>query len=75
MQRWTNDLYHSTLHRVMNNRAKRDRYSMAFFYSPSFHTRVACFPTCVQAGEQPHYEPCTAGEHIHQRRLTTYGVA
>jgi isopenicillin N synthase-like dioxygenase len=75
MQRWTNDLYHSTLHRVMNNRAKRDRYSMAFFYSPSFHTRVACLPTCVQAGEQPHYEPCTAGEHIHQRRLTTYGIA
>jgi isopenicillin N synthase-like dioxygenase len=75
MQRWTNDLYRSTLHRVMNGASGRDRYSLAFFYSPSFHTRVECLPTCVPPGTAPNYEPCTAGEHIHQRRLTTYGVA
>jgi isopenicillin N synthase-like dioxygenase len=74
MQRWTNDLYRSTLHRVMNNTSGRDRYSLAFFYSPSFHTRVECLPTCVPVDSVPKYEPCTAGEHIHQRRLTTYGV-
>jgi isopenicillin N synthase-like dioxygenase len=75
MQRWTNDLYRSTLHRVKNDASARDRYSLAFFYSPSFHTRVECLPTCVPAGAAPNYEPCTAGEHVHQRRLTTYGVA
>jgi isopenicillin N synthase-like dioxygenase len=75
MQRWTNDLYRSTLHRVMNNTSARDRYSLALFYSPSFHTRVECLPTCVPSGSAPNYQPCTAGEHIHQRRLTTYDVA
>jgi isopenicillin N synthase-like dioxygenase len=75
MQRWTNDLYRSTLHRVMNNTAGRDRYSLAFFYSPSYHTRVECLPTCVPVGSAPNYQPCTAGEHVQQRRLTTYGVA
>jgi isopenicillin N synthase-like dioxygenase len=34
IQRWTNDLYHSNMHRVLNNRSGRDRYSMALFFNP-----------------------------------------
>jgi hypothetical protein len=37
--RWTNGLFKSTLHRVVNT-AGRERYSCAFFFEPNFNTRV-----------------------------------
>lgn len=71
--RWTNDLYTSTMHRVLNNRTGTDRYSMALFYNPKFHTRVACLPTCLPENGRPTYPPCTAGEHINEKRLEALG--
>jgi isopenicillin N synthase-like dioxygenase len=68
--RWTNGLYHSNMHRVMND-AGRDRYSFALFYNPKHHTRVECLPTCLPAEGRPTYEPCTAGEHLDQMRILT----
>jgi len=73
--RWTNERYHSTPHRVFNPGAARDRYSMALFYSPDHRAQISCLPTCLPAGESPRYAPCTAGEHLAERRRTTYGVA
>ena len=67
ISRWTNDLYHSSLHRVMNNRAGRNRHSMVLFYSPEYATRVECLPTCLPVDGKPSYPPCTAGEHLAQR--------
>jgi isopenicillin N synthase-like dioxygenase len=62
--RWTNDIYHSNMHRVYNTRAAADRYSMAMFFNPDFYTQVACVPTCLPESGQPNYPPCTAGEHV-----------
>jgi isopenicillin N synthase-like dioxygenase len=67
--RWTNDLYHSNMHRVLNNISGSDRYSMALFYNPRFQTRVECLPTCLPVDGKPNYAPCTAGEHIHAKRV------
>ena len=64
IKRWTNDLYHSNMHRVYNTRPDRDRYSMALFFNPDFHTRVECVPTCYPERGAPNYPPCTAGEHV-----------
>jgi isopenicillin N synthase-like dioxygenase len=75
MMHWSNDLYHSTMHRVLNNLGTGDRYSMALFYNAHYATRVECLPTCLAPGEAPRYEPCTAGEYIQQRRLTALGLA
>src|SRR6202041_1189802 len=36
--RWTNGLYHSNMHRVMNNRAGRNRHSIVLFYNPAYDT-------------------------------------
>jgi len=64
IQRWTNDLYHSNMHRVYNTRAARDRYSLALFFNPDYFTRVACVPSCLPADGRAKYPPCTAGEHV-----------
>ncbi|MBL8378271.1 MAG: isopenicillin N synthase family oxygenase [Burkholderiales bacterium] len=73
MQRWTNDRYRSTLHRVRNNDSGRDRYSAPMFIDLNFFARVECLPTCTSADEPPRYAPCTAGEHIAEMYRRTYG--
>jgi isopenicillin N synthase-like dioxygenase len=65
--RWTNGLYHSSLHRVMNNRSGRDRHSIVLFYNQAHETHVEALPSCLKAGESPLFPPCTAGEHTAQR--------
>jgi len=74
VQRWTNELYHSNAHRVLNNRANRDRFSMALFFDPDFYTQVACVPTCLTEGDRAKYPPCTAGEYIAQRVRESYAA-
>jgi isopenicillin N synthase-like dioxygenase len=64
MQRWTNDLYRSTRHRVVNAASGRDRYSLAYFYDIDFHARVEALPGCASATRPARYAPITAGEHI-----------
>lgn len=61
--RWTNDRYHSSVHRVMNNTSGADRYSIVFFVSPSHDTRITCVPTCRPAAGDPAYEPIVFGEY------------
>ncbi len=65
--RWTNDRYHSTMHRVLNRQPGRNRHSVVFFSEPEYATQIECLPTCLAAGENAKYPPCTAGEHRMQR--------
>jgi isopenicillin N synthase-like dioxygenase len=71
MARWTNDLYASTPHRVLN-RSTRDRYSAAFFFDPAFHTRVECLPTCHSGDRPARYPAITSGEHLAAMFRKTY---
>lgn len=61
--RFTNGLYHSNVHRVLNNVSGRDRYSIATFFNPPFDYRFAVVPTCLKPGETAP-EPRSFGEHI-----------
>jgi isopenicillin N synthase-like dioxygenase len=61
--RMTNGLYHSNYHRVLNNVAGTDRYSVATFFNPPFDYVFHCAPTCLRAGE-PAPPPCSFGAHI-----------
>jgi isopenicillin N synthase-like dioxygenase len=72
MQRWTNDRYRSTLHRVRNNTSGRDRYSAPMFIDLNYYAKVECLPTCVDAQHPARYAPCTAGEHIAEMYRRTY---
>ena len=61
--RWTNDLYRSTMHRVVN-RSGRDRYSVPFFFEGSPGHLVSALPGCVAAGEAPRYPETTVSDHL-----------
>jgi isopenicillin N synthase-like dioxygenase len=74
LARWTNDRFKSTVHRVMHAITPKTRYSMAFFYSPGYYTKIECIPTCLEPGEQPKYEPVTMGEHSNYRLSRSRGV-
>jgi isopenicillin N synthase-like dioxygenase len=65
--RWTNGIYHSNMHRVLNVHSGRNRHSLVLFYNPAYATHVECLPTCLAPGEEAKYSPCTSGEHIKQR--------
>jgi isopenicillin N synthase-like dioxygenase len=67
LSRWSNGGYHSSLHRVMNNRSGRNRHSIVLFYNQAHETPVECLPTCLTPGAAPKFPPCTAGEHTMQR--------
>jgi len=75
MQRWTNALYRSNMHRVKNNSSSGDRYSVPFFYSPRPDSRIECLPSCTDAGHPPQFPPCTAAEHTYEMFRRSYGFA
>jgi isopenicillin N synthase-like dioxygenase len=76
MARWTNGLYNSNAHRVMNNGVRRtDRYSIAFFYSPRPTAVIEALPTCVAADRPPQFKTCTAQEHMDEMFRRSYGYA
>ncbi|CAI9095725.1 OLC1v1031721C1 [Oldenlandia corymbosa var. corymbosa] len=51
MERWTNCLFRSTLHRVMPT--GRDRYSMALFLDPNPNCLVECLKSCCSESNPP----------------------
>lgn len=65
VQRWTNDLYRSTLHRVVSNGTAR--YSIAAFYDGNPEYQVETLPGCVAAGEVAKYPPTTMIEYLEMR--------
>jgi isopenicillin N synthase-like dioxygenase len=75
MQRWSNDVFCSTKHRValpQDEAAGRDRYSIAFFCQPDAEAEIVCFPSCQSADNPPRYAPITSGDYLLSRLQATY---
>lgn len=72
--RWTNDVYRSTLHRVVNT-SGRDRYSVPFFFHGNPNYVVRCLPSCCEPGQQPKYPPATVRQHFEERYRQSYAAA
>jgi isopenicillin N synthase-like dioxygenase len=69
-ERWSNGRFRSTMHRVVMpvaEAAKRDRYSIAFFFGPNKDAVISCLPTCQDAEHPPKFPPITALEHVRAR--------
>ena len=72
MQRWTNDRWPSTLHRVINQHSGLDRWSIAYFFDLDAESSIVPLPSCVSAEHPARYGPITAGDHlIEMYRRTT----
>ncbi len=63
MKRWSNDRFLSTPHGVVND-SGRDRYSIAFFYSPNINATIECLPSCSGPADPPHYPPALYGDLV-----------
>lgn len=71
LMRWTNDVYVSTRHRVVNPLG-RERYSVAFFLDANPEATVAALPTCVSAARPARYPSITCADYIAERLNATY---
>ncbi len=63
MERWTNGVFTSTLHRVVNV-SGGERYSIPYFFDPDFDAEVVCLETCLAPGQVAKYPPTTSGRHL-----------
>lgn len=63
LERWTNDLYKSTLHRALHV-GNDPRISAALFVYPDANTVVRCIHTCQGPDNPPRYEEVTAAEYV-----------
>ena len=67
LQRWTNDYFKSTKHRVVNSHIHQERYSMPHFVDPTPGTMVECL-----LDEEPKYEPIESKEYLMWRLAQSY---
>ncbi|CAD6443236.1 8854935a-f71e-42d7-9794-25ce5f00dcd3 [Sclerotinia trifoliorum] len=70
LMRWTNGLYKSTIHRVVNRTAKT-RYSVPLFFSINYDEMVETLSSCVSEDNPSKYPPITAGRYILDRLAMT----
>ncbi|MEQ9349425.1 MAG: 2OG-Fe(II) oxygenase family protein, partial [Alphaproteobacteria bacterium] len=70
LERWSNDRFTSTPHRVIN-RSGHARYSISHFYDPTYETVVDPRDAGLPAGMDSKYEPVLAGDYVLGRFDTT----
>ncbi len=73
LMRWTNDVYVSNPHRVVN-RSGRERYSAAFFCEPNGDAPIAAIPSCTSAANPPKYAPIAFADLLRSRIEPTYAT-
>lgn len=61
MQVWSNDRYKAALHRVLP-RSGSERYSLPYFFNPTYDATYAPLPGSVLDGDRPRYREINWGE-------------
>ncbi|KAJ1276730.1 hypothetical protein BS78_05G237000 [Paspalum vaginatum] len=68
LERWTNNVYRSTRHRVLM--LGKERYSVAFFVWPSPSTMISCIESCCSEENPPRFPPIRSDEYLEERLAT-----
>jgi len=78
MQRWTNNEWISTMHRVVMpaTKAQERRYSMAYFVNINGDTPIEPLKCCRSSDDDVHKNGrvITAGEHLMAKHLASMGI-
>ena len=75
MAQWTNDLWVSTRHRVVNpppGSGDTRRMSLVFFHQPNYDALVECLPSCLHGDDVAKYPPVTSGDHLVTKFVRTH---
>jgi len=67
LQRWTNDQFVATMHRVLGG--NKERYSVPYFFEPNFDALIECIPTCQSQDNPPKFQPTTYGKYLSDKIL------
>ncbi|KAI7988273.1 2-oxoglutarate-Fe(II) type oxidoreductase hxnY [Camellia lanceoleosa] len=70
LERWSNCIFRSTLHRVLGN--GQERYSIAYFVEPNHDCLVECLPTCQSQENPPKFAPIKCETYMLQRYKDTH---
>ncbi|MBE77139.1 MAG: 2OG-Fe(II) oxygenase [Candidatus Marinimicrobia bacterium] len=62
IQRWSNNYYSATVHRVVS--PKNNRYSIPFFFEPNFDTIVSPLEKFCDKDNRPHYKSLHFGDYL-----------
>ncbi|EFQ32784.1 2OG-Fe(II) oxygenase superfamily protein [Colletotrichum graminicola M1.001] len=73
MQRITNDLYVSTVHRAQNFSGS-ERISMPFFFGFGLHESCGVIDTCVKHGDVPKYSEIACEQWVQRRAQSMHTV-
>jgi len=71
IQRWTNDYYKATVHRVIPPKNKT-RCSLPFFFEPNFDTVVVPLDEFCSKDNPPQYAPFHFGDYLERTFKTSY---
>ncbi|KAI0531597.1 MFS transporter [Xylaria digitata] len=69
---WTNDLYESVVHRVINTTGA-ERYSIPFNFNGNPDFVISCLEKCRDRVEDEKYSPVTVEDFIRPQYSVTYG--
>ncbi|XP_031388369.1 2-oxoglutarate-Fe(II) type oxidoreductase hxnY-like isoform X2 [Punica granatum] len=70
LERWSNCIFRSTLHRVIIG--GQERYSIAYFVLPNHNCLVECLPTCRSEENPPKFPPIRCRTYLGQRYEETH---
>lgn len=75
LARWTNNRFVSTPHRVASMTARRERYSIPFFFHIDVDATIEVLPVCSGPENPPRYPPVRFGDYLAERLAANYAFA